>query len=96
MRCTRCAGLSVPEIIYEGGSRIPALRCIHCGDVSDHVIVSNRQRRSYPKPRRVRTPTYGSDRRKKTKHTVAAWSVFVIKQFAGRGDCGHRQGQQDA
>ena len=60
MQCTRCAGLRVSEIIYEGGDRIPALRCIHCGDVSDQVIVVNRQRRSYPKPRRARTPIYGT------------------------------------
>jgi uncharacterized Zn finger protein len=53
MQCTRCAGLRVPEIIYEGGSRLLALRCIHCGDVIDHVIVSNRQRRSHPRPRRA-------------------------------------------
>jgi hypothetical protein len=65
MQCTRCAGLRVPEIIYEGGNRIPALRCIHCGDVSDQVIVLNRQRRSYPKPRRARTPIYGHDQWKK-------------------------------
>ncbi len=62
MQCTRCAGLRVPETIYEGENRIPALRCIHCGDVSDHVIVLNRQRRPYPKLRRARTSIYGSDR----------------------------------
>jgi len=50
MRCTRCAGLRVHEIIYEGGSRVLALRCIHCGDVIDRVIVLNRQRRLYSKP----------------------------------------------
>ena len=56
MQCTRCAGLRVPEIIYEGGSRVLALRCIHCGDVIDHVIVLNRQRRLYSKPCRGRMP----------------------------------------
>jgi uncharacterized Zn finger protein len=56
MQCTRCAGLRVPEIIYEGGSRVHALRCIHCGDVIDHVIVLNRQRRQYSKPGRGRMP----------------------------------------
>ena len=56
MQCTRCAGLRVPEIIYEGGSRVLALRCIHCGDVIDHVIVLNRQRRLYSKPSRGRMP----------------------------------------
>jgi hypothetical protein len=44
MRCARCAGLIVPEILYEGGTRVVALRCIHCGDVIDPVIVRNRRR----------------------------------------------------
>ncbi len=60
MPCTRCAGLRVSEIIYEGGNRIPALRCVHCGDITDHVIAFNRQRRPYPKPRRARTSIYGA------------------------------------
>ncbi|MBU6483032.1 MAG: hypothetical protein KGS09_21145 [Nitrospirae bacterium] len=71
MQCTRCAGLRVPEIIYEGGTRVLALRCIHCGDVIDHVIVLNRQRRRYPQPSRARTPIYGSDRWKKNRPTMA-------------------------
>jgi hypothetical protein len=44
MRCARCAGLRVPEILYEGGARVGALRCIHCGDVIDPMIVRNRRR----------------------------------------------------
>jgi len=44
MRCARCAGLIVPEILYEGGTRVMALRCIHCGDVIDPLIVRNRRR----------------------------------------------------
>lgn len=72
MQCTRCAGLRVPEIIYEGGSRVAALRCVHCGDVIDHVIAFNRQRRRHPKPSRGgRTPIYGSDRWKKKRPTMA-------------------------
>lgn len=70
MHCTRCAGLRVPEIICEGGSRIPALRCVHCGDVIDRVIAINRHRRPYPKPNRGRTPINGSDRWKKNKPTL--------------------------
>ena len=71
MRCTRCAGLRVSEIIYEGGNRIPALRCVHCGDVVDHVIAFNRQRHSHKKPRRARTPIYGSNRWKKDRPVMA-------------------------
>ena len=71
MQCTRCAGLRVSEIIYEGGSRVPALRCVLCGDVTDHVIAFNRQRRSYPKPNRGRTPVYGTDRWKKNRPVTA-------------------------
>ncbi len=70
MQCTRCAGLRVPEIIYDGGSRVLALRCVHCGDVIDHVIALNRRRRPYPKPSRGRTPIYGSDRWKKNTSTL--------------------------
>jgi uncharacterized Zn finger protein len=70
MQCTRCAGLRVPEIICEGGTRVPALRCVHCGDVIDHVIVFNRQRRRHPKANRGRTPIYGSDPWKKNKPTL--------------------------
>lgn len=44
MLCARCAGLRAPEIIDEGGTRIVALRCIHCGDVIDPMIVRNRRR----------------------------------------------------
>lgn len=70
MTCARCAGLRVPEIIFEGGTRVMALRCIHCGDVVDRVIVRNRQRRRYPQPSRARTPIYGSDRWKKNRPTL--------------------------
>jgi hypothetical protein len=70
MKCTRCAGLRVPEIIYEGGSRVLVLRCVHCGDVIDRVIVLNRQRRRPPRPNRARTPIFGSDRWKKNTPTL--------------------------
>jgi hypothetical protein len=71
MQCARCAGLRVPEIIYEGGTRVSALRCVHCGDIVDHVIALNRRRRPYPKPNRGRTPIYGIDRWKKNKPALA-------------------------
>lgn len=67
MQCTRCAGLKVPETICEGGTRVMAHRCVHCGDVSDCVIVLNRLRRRLPQPGRARTPIYGSDRWKKQR-----------------------------
>jgi hypothetical protein len=70
MQCTRCAGLRVPEIICEGGTRISAMRCVHCGDVVDQLIILNRRRRRYPKPSRGRTPIYGSDRWKGNKPTL--------------------------
>jgi len=62
MQCTRCAGLRVSEIIYEGGSRVVALRCVLCGDIIDRVIILNRQRRRPPYPNRTRTPAGRSDR----------------------------------
>jgi hypothetical protein len=63
MQCTRCAGMKVPEIIVEGGARIFVMRCVHCGDVIDHVIAMNRQHRRYALPGRPRTSIYGSHRR---------------------------------
>jgi uncharacterized Zn finger protein len=71
MQCTRCAGLRVPEIIYDGGTRVLALRCVHCGDVIDRVIVLNRQHRRPPYPNRTQTPTYENHRWKKNRSTMA-------------------------
>jgi len=71
MQCSRCAGLRVPEIMCEGGTRVFALRCVHCGDVIDRMIVLNRQRRPYPKANRSRTPIYGSDRWERNRPTMA-------------------------
>jgi hypothetical protein len=71
MQCTRCAGLRVPEIIYEGGSRVFALRCVLCGDIIDRVIILNRQHRRLPYPNRTRTRTHGSDQWKKNRPTMA-------------------------
>ena len=71
MQCTRCAGLRVPETIYEGGSRVFALRCVLCGDVIDRVIILNRLHRRLPYPNRTRTPAYGSDQWEKKRPTMA-------------------------
>lgn len=67
MQCTRCAGMRVPEMISEGGMRIMALRCVHCGDIVDQVIARNRKPRRHALPRRPRTPTYASDRSKQNR-----------------------------
>ena len=67
MQCTRCAGMRVPEIISEGGLRIMALRCVHCGDIVDQVIARNRERRRQVYPRRPRTPIFGSDRSRQNR-----------------------------
>ncbi len=61
MRCARCTGMRVPELITEGGNRAWALRCVTCGDITDHVIARNRRRpRYYGNEGRARTPVYGS------------------------------------
>lgn len=67
MQCTRCAGMTVPEMISEGGIRVVALRCIHCGDIVDRVIARNRERRRQSYPRRPRTPIYGSGRSRQNR-----------------------------
>jgi len=67
MQCARCAGMKVPEIIVEGGARIFVMRCVHCGDVVDHVIIMNRiMNRQHPSAcvaRRARTFIHESHRR---------------------------------
>jgi len=55
MQCARCAGMNVPEIIVEGGARIFAMRCVHCGDIIDHVILMNRRHRPSVRPGRPRS-----------------------------------------
>lgn len=75
MPCTRCAGLRVPEIICEGGTRLLAMRCIHCGDVIDHVIARNRCRSPRPKHgREGRTPIYGDLRWKKDNPPISPFA----------------------
>ena len=56
MRCSRCAGMKVPEMIAEGGARTLALRCVLCGDVTDHIIARNRKQPRYIPQGRARTP----------------------------------------
>ena len=58
MRCPRCAGMRVPELITEGGMRSSALRCVHCGDLTDRVIVKNRQQPRVVREGRARPPVY--------------------------------------
>jgi hypothetical protein len=70
MLCARCAGLRVPETIYEGGTGVRALRCIHCGDVIEPVIILNRQRCILPHPSRATTLNYGSDRSEENRPTM--------------------------
>jgi hypothetical protein len=44
MQCARCTGMSIPEVIVEGGARLFAMCCIHCGDVIYRIIPMNRRR----------------------------------------------------
>lgn len=70
MRCPRCAGMKVPELISDGGMRALALRCVHCGDLTDRVIDRNRQQPPVPREGRARPPIYGRDLHK------LDWSTF--------------------
>jgi len=71
MPCTRCAGMTVQELLSEGGTRIMACRCIHCGDVVDRVILRNRMGRRIQPPSRARTQIYGRPRLKRRLRTLA-------------------------
>ena len=44
MKCRRCQGIMVEERIFtrDGGTRMT--RCVHCGDLVDTVVISNRNR----------------------------------------------------
>ena len=79
MRCARCAGFKVLETLMDGGMRVTAYRCVHCGDLSDDKILSHRKRRTPPRPSRPRTPIFKhkrtrsglTDRRRAAKATSA-------------------------
>lgn len=65
MRCPRCTGMKVPEVITDGGMKSLALRCVHCGDLTDCVINRNRRRASVVREGgRARPPVYGRNLRK--------------------------------
>ena len=45
MKCLRCGGQMTREMLFdESKERVWALRCIHCGDIIDQVILANRVR----------------------------------------------------
>jgi hypothetical protein len=69
MQCVRCNGLKVPEIMQDGGMRVLAYRCIHCGDVIDHTILLHRRHHD-PRRSRSRTPIYQDTRWRREKSAV--------------------------
>jgi len=70
MRCIRCNGLKVSEIMRDGGMTVLAYRCIHCGDIVDPKIILHRQHRYDPRPRRSRTPIFNDNRWKRPRSVV--------------------------
>lgn len=80
MQCTRCAGMQVPEMIFDGGMRIMAVRCVICGNIVDQVIARNRQRRRHPKPARARSPVYPAVR----KNEGHLPKIIIDKEFTKR------------
>ncbi len=70
MQCVRCRGLMVPEIMQDGGMRVLAYRCIHCGDVVDHKILLHRLHHCDLHPCRARPPIY-QDLRLREQKSVA-------------------------
>ncbi len=62
LQCVRCGGLRVPEMMQDGGMRVLAYRCIHCGDITDQKILIHRQSHDQLRPSRPRTPVH-MDRR---------------------------------
>jgi hypothetical protein len=62
MQCARCAGMNLPEVIVEVGAKLFVMRCVHCGDVIDQIILMNRRRRRSVRPGRPRTLIYEDHR----------------------------------
>ncbi len=63
MQCARCAGLNVPEVMVEGGAKLFVMRCVHCGNVTDQVILMNRRRQRSIRLGRPRTSIYNRSNR---------------------------------
>lgn len=53
MECVRCQGLMVPDrfvdLVESGEAEFGGWRCLACGNITDPVIVANRQHRPTPK-----------------------------------------------
>lgn len=62
MQCVRCRGLKVPEVMQDGGMRVLAYRCLHCGDIIDPKILLHRRHQHQLRPTRSRTPVYNDTR----------------------------------
>lgn len=47
MECLRCSGMMVYEQIFTNQGGLHVARCVHCGDVVDNVVISNREHPSF-------------------------------------------------
>lgn len=43
MTCRKCGGLMYKEVIYTQQGSLLVFRCIHCGEIIDPLIVTNRR-----------------------------------------------------
>jgi hypothetical protein len=57
MKCLRCGGLMVLDVVYddipdlyEGSDGLEVFRCVHCGDILDEVIFAHRRSPKPPPP----------------------------------------------
>lgn len=58
MRCKRCEGLMVTEMIYSKNGEVSMNRCLHCGECIDTVVISNRN----SSPSLVKKTSIGKER----------------------------------
>lgn len=42
MRCQRCSGMMVEERTFSNQGDLILSRCLHCGNITDRMILSNR------------------------------------------------------
>jgi hypothetical protein len=71
MRCLRCQGFMEREWVFTRQGGIPMMRCLHCGDWIDSVVIAHRKMfRSFEgEPERPRLGALSADRHLASKPT---------------------------
>lgn len=62
MRCIRCQGMMIEERVFTREGGLAMARCLHCGELIDTVVISNRDRSQprFPNPRTRKVSLFGA------------------------------------